>query len=212
LYGNTLKKKGKHQLWGRILQHNTLATRKAETRTKLKQIRASIAADLRTAYSGTITRTLLNLAEIQAARAIFLFISYGNEVHTHELIKHFLNEGKILAVPKILPTKTMIAVAFRCWSDLAPGELGILTPSGEIPYTGDFGVVITPGLGFTTKGHRIGYGRGYYDKWFACHKVNCKIAITFEEQIIDKLPVDDADIMMDMIVTEKRIIRTNRQI
>ena len=192
------------------MQHNTLAFRKAETRARLKQIRDSIAADARTAYSETIKRSLLSLAEVQTAEAIFLFISYGNEVYTHDLLKHFLNAGKILAVPKILPAKTMIAVPFAQWSDLAPGELGILTPSGEIPYTGDFDVVITPGLGFTSAGHRIGYGRGYYDKWFACHKVNHKIAITFDEQIMDKLPVDDADIMMDIIVTEKRIIRTKR--
>lgn len=191
------------------MQHNTLAALKAEIRAKLKQIRASIPADMRTIYSETITRTLLSLAEIQAAHTIFLFISYGNEVHTHELLKYFLNQGKILAVPKILPTKTMIAVPFSRWEDLAPGELGILTPPGEIPYTGDFDVVITPGLGFTPAGYRIGYGRGYYDKWFASHKVNHKIAITFEEQIMDKLPVDDSDVMIDMIVTEKRIIKTN---
>ena len=191
------------------MQHNTLAVRKAETRTKLKQIRASISAEMRTACSETITRTLFSLAEMQAARTIFLFISYGNEVHTHNLLKYLLNEGKILAVPKILPTKTMLAVPFSHWADLAPGALGILTPSGDIPYTGEFDVAITPGLGFTPAGHRIGYGRGYYDKWFASHKVNHKIAITFEEQIMDKLPVDDSDVMMDMIVTEKRIIRTN---
>ena len=191
------------------MQHNTLAVRKAETRAKLKQIRTSISAEMRAAYSESITNTLFSLAEMQTARTIFLFISYGNEVDTHELLKYFLNEGKILAVPKILPTKTMIAVPFGRWSDLVPGELGILTPSGNIPYAGDFDVVITPGLGFTSEGHRIGYGRGYYDKWFASHQVNNKIAITFEEQIMDKLPVDDSDIMMDIIVTEKRIIRTH---
>ncbi len=190
------------------MQHNTLAARKSETRAKLKQIRASIPAEMRTIYSEAITRNLLSLAEIQTARTIFLFISYGNEVHTHELLKYFLNQGKILAVPKILPTKTMIAVPFSRWEDLTPGELGILTPLGEIPYAGDFDVVITPGLGFTPAGHRIGYGRGYYDKWFASHKLNHKIAITFEEQIMDKLPVDDYDVMIDMIVTEKRITKT----
>jgi 5-formyltetrahydrofolate cyclo-ligase len=208
LYGKTLKKKGKHHFWVRILEHTTLAVRKAETRAKLKQIRASIPAEMHTLYSKTITRNLLSLPEMQTARTIFLFISYGNEVYTHELLKYFLNEGKILAVPKILPAKTMIAVPFSRWADLVPGELGILTPSGNIPHAGDFDVVITPGLGFSPEGHRIGYGRGYYDKWFASHKVNHKIAITFEEQIMAKLPVDDSDIMMDIIVTEKRIIKT----
>ena len=188
------------------MDHNTLAARKAEIRAKLKQIRTSIPAEMRTSYSETITRNLLSLAEIQCAKTIFLFISYGNEVYTHDLLKYFLNNGKTLAVPKILPTKTMIAVPFSCWQDLQPGELGILTPPGEIPYAGNFDVAITPGLGFTPAGHRIGYGRGYYDKWFANHEVGHKIAITFEKQVLEQLPVDDHDIMMDMIVTEERII------
>jgi len=189
------------------LEHTPLAARKAEIRTKLKQSRASIPAEIRTSCSQYIQQNLVSLEEIQAANSLFMFISYGNEIHTHDLLKYFLNQGKILAVPKILPSKTMIAVPFNRWEDLIPGELGILTPSRDTPYPGDFDVVITPGLGFTLKGHRIGYGRGYYDKWFASHPVNHKIAICFEEQIVDKLPIDDYDIRMDMIVTEKRITR-----
>jgi 5-formyltetrahydrofolate cyclo-ligase len=136
-----------------------------------------------------------------------LFISYGNEVHTHDLLKYFLKQGKTLAVPKILPEKTMIAVQFSQWEDLIPGELGILTPSGNTPYSGDFDVVITPGLGFTLQGHRIGYGRGYYDKWFASHNARNKIAIAFEAQLVDELPTDETDVPVVIVVTEERVIR-----
>jgi 5-formyltetrahydrofolate cyclo-ligase len=189
------------------LEDTTLAARKADTRAKLKQIRASIPADIRAERSRNIQQKLVDLEEIRAARSIFLFISYGNEVHTHDLLKYFLAQGKTLAVPKILPEKTMIAVPFRSWDDLVPGELGILTPPGNTPCSGGFDVVITPGVGFTLQGHRIGYGRGYYDKWFASHPAKHKIAVCFEEQIVDKLPVDDYDVKVDMIVTEKRITR-----
>jgi 5-formyltetrahydrofolate cyclo-ligase len=158
------------------------------------------------AYSEAIARNLLSLDEVRAASTIFMFISYGTEVYTHELLKYFMSNGKTLAAPKILPSKTMIAVPFSRWEDLAPGQLGILTPSGDSPYPDDFDVAVTPGLGFTPRGDRIGYGRGYYDKWFAGCKVRHKIAVSFEAQLMDTLPVDETDVPVDKIVTEKRTI------
>lgn len=190
------------------MEHTTLTAQKAELRAKLKQIRAAIPAEIRADQSQAIQQKLTNLDEIQTAQSLFLFISYGNEVHTHDLLKYFLKQGKTLAVPKILPEKTMIAVPFSRWEELIPGELGILTPAGDKSCSDNFDVVITPGLGFTLAGHRIGYGRGYYDKWFASHPASHIIAVCFEQQIMDKLPVDDYDIKVDMIVTEKRIIKT----
>jgi 5-formyltetrahydrofolate cyclo-ligase len=189
------------------LEQTTLTAQKAELRAKLKQIRAAIPAEIRADQSQTIQQKLTNLDEIQAAQSIFLFISYGNEIYTHDLLKYFLKQGKTLAVPKILPEKTMIAVQFSQWEDLIPGELGILTPSGNTPYSGDFDVVITPGLGFTQQGHRIGYGRGYYDNWFASHNARNKIAIAFEAQLVDELPTDETDVPVDIVVTEERVIR-----
>lgn len=189
------------------MEQITLAARKAELRARLKQARAAIPADKRSAYSKAIANNLLGLDRVQTAQSIFIFISYGNEVDTHDLLKHFLAEGKTLAVPKILPAKTMIAVPFSRWEDLIPGELGILTPPGNTACPGPFDIVITPGLGFTAGGHRIGYGRGYFDKWFATHRVNHKIAITFETQMVNELPVDETDVPVDIIVTETRVIK-----
>jgi len=52
------------------------------------------------------------------------------------------------------------------------------------------------------------FGRGYYDKWFANNNVQNKIALAFEKQLVDYLPIEDTDIPVDMIVTEKSVIRT----
>ena len=187
---------------------NILADQKTVLRKQLKQIRASIPASRRGAYSENIFNSLIKLKEIIQAMTIFTYISYGNEVDTHHLLKYFLEYGKLIAVPKILPSRTMIAVPFSGWDDLVEGELGILTPAGDEPFSDNIGVAITPGLGFTRTGHRIGYGRGYYDKWFSGNSVTHKIAVTFEAQIMDSLPVTSTDIPVDIIVTEQRIIRT----
>lgn len=187
-------------------QNSKVSQRKSETRKMLKSARASIPEATRMGYANSITEQVLRLDEIRDARLIFVYISYVSEVHTHALIRALLDAGKTLAVPKIVNSDIMKAVTFSSWEDLIPGELGILTPVDSTPCDGPFDVSITPGLGFTLTGHRMGFGRGYYDKWFVQNKVKHKIALAFEAQLVDEIPVEDNDVLMDKIVTEKRVI------
>ena len=181
--------------------------KKAQLRSVLIQRRSQIRAERRTRYSQTIQRRLMNLPEFRTCRSVFCFVSLAEEVDTHGLLDSMLGEGKLLAVPKIVDSKEMIFVPFKYWSELLPGQMGILTPVSTIPYKGGTDICITPGIGFSENGRRLGYGRGCYDKWFATHTVKCKIAIAFECQILDKLPTGTHDIAVDIIVTEERIIR-----
>lgn len=187
-------------------QNDEVSQQKTETRKMLKSRRASIPETTRMDAANSITEQILRLNEIRDARTIFIYISYASEVHTHALIKALLAAGKTLAVPKIVKSDYMQAETFSSWEDLVPGELGILTPTDSTPCNGPFDVAITPGLGFTLSGQRMGFGRGYYDKWFAQNKVRHKIALAFEVQLINEMPVEDTDVPMEKIVTEKRVI------
>ena len=187
-------------------QNDEVNQQKTETRKILKSTRASIPEATRMNAANSITEQILRLNEIRDARTIFIYISYASEVHTHALIKALLAAGKTLAVPKIINSDYMQAETFSSWEDLVPGELGILTPTDSTPCNGPFDVAITPGLGFTLSGQRMGFGRGYYDKWFAQNKVRHKIALAFEVQLINEMPVEDTDVPMEKIVTEKRVI------
>lgn len=188
------------------IENNDLLAQKADIRTRLKQIRASLSPDERQISSRSITQKTLELDAIKTAQRLFIYISYGTEVDTHELIDVLQEQGKSLAVPKIIDSHKMIAVTFTTWNDLEAGQLGILTPKNTTPMNADIDIAITPGLGFTQKGYRIGYGRGYYDKWFAEHPVKHKFALAFEAQILDELPVDEFDIPVNKIITENQII------
>ena len=187
-------------------QNKQVSQQKTETRKMLKIARANIPETSRLDYSNSITKQVLKLDEIKNAGTIFIYISYATEVHTHELIKALLGAGKTLAVPKIVDSDFMEAESFSSWEDLLPGELGILTPATSKPCSGPFDAALTPGLGFTLSGHRMGFGRGYYDKWFAQNKVNHKIALAYEAQLVEDIPVEDTDVPMEKIVTEKRVI------
>lgn len=183
---------------------------KASLRKKLTTQRAEILQEKRRNYAQSITAKILQLPQIITAKNIFIYISYGTEVNTHDLIKNLLMARKKLFAPHITNTPHyMQAMPFRNWTDLRPGPLGILTPAYTTSYHQPFDVAITPGLGFTTLGGRIGYGRGYYDKWFVENTVYHKIALAFETQLVDNIPMETNDVRMDKIITEQRVITIN---
>lgn len=184
----------------------TLAA-KAALRDEIKAARAAMPAALREEASRLIQARLQALPVFQTAESIFLFISYDSEVDTHPLIDALLEAGRRLAVPRIVDKTTMLSVSLQGWDDLQPGQLGILAPVGSTPNEGPFDIVITPGVAFTEAGARLGYGRGYYDRWFQTHQSGCKVALAFESQIVAQLPTDEYDVPVDLIVTERRLIR-----
>jgi 5-formyltetrahydrofolate cyclo-ligase len=104
----------------------------------------------------------------------------------------------------------MLAIEFPGWSALKPGTLGIPAPVSDRAFEGRVDVVITPGVGFTAAGDRLGMGKGYYDRWFAAHDYGLSVAICFECQLVAELPVSETDVPVDLIVTEQRVIRTAR--
>jgi len=184
-----------------------LDQRKAALRERQKQARDALPAELRREYSARIRERLLGLPVLQGAHSVFCFVSHGSEVDTHPLLDWLLQQGKTVVVPKITREQGMIAVPLKGWDDLRPGQLGILTPADSTPYPGGIDVCITPGLGFTETGKRLGYGRGYYDRWFAGHPVASRIAVGFHCQLLDDLPAGERDIPVTMVVTEQRVIR-----
>lgn len=187
-------------------QNNNINQQKINLRNILKAKRAQISPDQRTAYANIIKNKLLELEEIKTAKTVFIYVSYATEVDTRSLITTLFDAGKILAVPKIIDAEKMYAVNFWGWDNLIADHMGILSPDNIEPCHRPFDIAVIPGLGFTSSGQRIGYGLGYYDKWFSCNEVGQKIAIAFEAQLVDVLPTQESDIAMDKIVTEKRVL------
>ena len=181
------------------------AIQKALLRDQLKALRSGLPVTLRAEFSQRITKSLFQLERVKSAHTFFAYISCGAEVETRGIIQRLLEEGKLVTVPKIAAAR-MEAQTFTAWDQLGPGQLGIPTPKAGREYPGPIDVVITPGLGFTAKGHRIGFGRGYYDQWFFLHPTGFKVALAYEVQIIKSIPLDPHDVPVDCIVTEQRVI------
>ena len=183
-----------------------LHEQKLRLRNELKQRRSELPENKRNKMSKQIINFLHEIEDFNQAKNIFCYMSYLSEVETSPLINHFIEQDLTLAVPKIIGNTEMIAVELTHLTDIEPDKMGIMTPKSNQKVSLPFDIAITPGVGFTDKGDRLGYGRGYYDRWFVNNEVKTKIGIAFEAQVVETLPTEETDISLDILVTEERII------
>ncbi len=181
-----------------------LSRQKARLRERLKLARKALPQQQRAEFDQAIHARLR--ARVDHAGAVFCYVSTDIEVNTREVIDRLRMLGKTVLVPKIINMEKMIAVRFEGWEKLRAGQLGILTPENAEEWQSPIDLCITPGLGFTPGGKRIGYGKGYYDQWFAAHPHTARVALCYECQIVDGIPTTETDVAMHQLITEKRII------
>ncbi|NMA86013.1 MAG: 5-formyltetrahydrofolate cyclo-ligase [Tissierellia bacterium] len=164
--------------------------------------------------SSKIKNRLFQLEEFKSANFIFSFISFGDEIHTHDIIKETLAMNKRVGVPISIdkPRKLLVSEIKDFNEELEIGYYNILAPKKEferIVPPDLINLVLVPGLAFDSDGYRTGYGGGYYDRFFAdANKNMVKIGLCFDLQIVSKVPRDIYDIPVDYIITEDRIIKT----
>ncbi len=184
---------------------------KNEIRKSIKDLKKHLPESDQKGYSERILEQLYNIPEFKKCKMIFSYVSFNQEVITTSLIKTAFEHGKKTAVPKIT-NEGMKFFFINSFEDLKPGVLGILEPTTKeeaIPAPLEENLVIVPGLAFDEHKNRIGYGKGYYDSFFAKYQSYplIKIALAYDFQILKKVPADDFDIKVDSIITQCGIIR-----
>ena len=165
--------------------------------------------------SALIADKLYSLPAYAQADKIMFFIDFGSEVSTRSMVEETINRGKLALAPKALPkTRELIPSQILDWdSDLVPGAYNIPEPRDDSlrPCNpGDIDLLIVPGVAFDLKGNRLGYGGGYYDRFFLMLKPGVLlVALVFDLQIQPEIPVEEWDRRVDLVITEKRIIEAN---
>lgn len=166
--------------------------------------------------SNKIKENFFSLKEVWKAEKIMIYVSFKSEARTREIILDLLKRKKTVVVPVIDLKKEKIYLSrlkdFQ--KELIPGKLGIFQPLKEFFRSfnpKELDLVVVPGIAFDEKGNRIGFGKGYYDKFLLSlpKKVHV-IGLAFEEQIGEKLACKKHDVVMHKIVTEKRIIECKK--
>jgi 5-formyltetrahydrofolate cyclo-ligase len=161
----------------------------------------------RTTASEVICARLRVLPRWQQAASVLLFVPLKDEPDVWPLIKEVLAVGRALALPRYDAARQAYGA---CWvrdldRDLVTGRFGILEPVPALPAiaTPAVDLVLAPGLAFDAEGHRLGRGKGYYDRLLAEVK-GWRCGVTFEFQIAPEIPAEPHDVRMDGLITEEQ--------
>lgn len=188
-----------------------LLQEKQELRNVAKQRRAAIPASERLRASAAIQACVLKLAVFRQAKSVHSYVSFRDEVATLDLIAAALQAGKQVVAPRVAQESRFLQhYALTSLAGLRPGRFGILEPdpaSCEAVAPQNIDLVLVPGLAFDRRGNRLGYGKGYYDRFLSTTAAP-RIALAFDEQLFARIPAGHADIRVDAIVTPSQIITT----
>lgn len=145
------------------------------------------------------------------SKNIFVYVSTEIEVDTITLIKYCLLNKKRAFVPLCnADDSTMEFYEINSLNDLHKGYYGIMEPESDCmkkAVPDNESLMIVPGLSFSSSGYRLGYGKGFYDKYLSQHKCTT-IGLCYDEFLNENLPMDQHDIPVDFIVTDNNIIKT----
>ncbi len=145
----------------------------------------------------------------QSSRTIMTYVDFQNEVETKSMISRALNEGKVIAVPLCGPNVSLVPVKIESLDNLEPGTKGILEPKKiDTIDAKKLDLVLMPGVAFDRSCNRVGYGLAYYDRFLTqLSPATMIIALAYDFQVVESLPIEEHDQKVNLIITEKGIIR-----
>lgn len=176
---------------------------KKAIRKRILEARATLSCEEQAKRSDMITEKVIHHPFFLGSDCIYCYVDYYAEVHTRRIIEAAWKLNKKVAVPKI-DKDTMNFYYLNCFSDLQEGYRGISEPFGALRANDSNALVIMPGVAYDKTRHRIGYGKGFYDKFLANHHGHT-IALGYELQVIASIPSEEHDFCPDILITEDTI-------
>ena len=152
-----------------------------------------------------IMKNVLSMPEFRSAGVVFAYCSVGRECATRGIIENAAKQGKTVALPRSAPQGVMDFADSSQGLHLA--RFGIPEPEAGETVQWEDALMIMPGVAFDRKGHRVGYGGGFYDRFLEKHKGIKRVAAAFEFQMFEEVPTEPTDISPEIVVTEKEILR-----
>jgi 5-formyltetrahydrofolate cyclo-ligase len=172
-----------------------MITREKQTlRQKMREALAGLPN--KAEFSQLIARSLRSLPFWESARVIYGYSPLGSEP---EWRGDFVDANKQIAYPRVVGD----AMLFFCSERFEKGALGTWEPVGEV-LAPPADLILVPGVAFDTSGHRLGRGKGYYDRWLAERGSARAVGVCFECQIVTEVPREPHDVRVDLVLTEKR--------
>lgn len=182
---------------------------KKEIRSRLKKQRSLLGADECHNMSHEIYKRLTALELDRDYDNILLYSAIRNEVNTDEYFACLINKAKRIYYPRVCGDE-MSFYRVRCLDELNCGSFNINEPDMTDEYTEADGraLMIVPGLGFSYTGYRIGYGKGFYDRYlssFTKRDTVMAVGVGYDFQLLSSMTFEDEyDVPLDGVITDKR--------
>jgi len=192
--------------------------RKRQLRYEFLKKRDNLSRKRIESKSQKIEKGLFALPDFQRAKTVMFYVSFRSEVETDRMIRKALGMGKRLVVPAVDGERIVLAEVKNFEKELTEGRFGIREPKKEFRRRVDarqIDLVVVPGVVFDRWGGRLGYGRGYYDRFLRSKSIPSRrgrwrqcslVGLAFDLQIARKIPLGENDVRVHKIVTESGVI------
>ena len=178
---------------------------KKKLRIKAKGIRKGLSVEERKQAAQMICSQLVEWFEKSQISRVYCYYPLGNEANILELTRELLKKGIAIAFPKVFGEDMIFYEIHDFEYDFAEGSFHIMEPCTEEIADWPDACVLVPGLGFDLAGNRLGYGKGYYDRYFSTHEYQKLIGVAYEASVFEQLPSQGRDLKMDFLCTEERL-------
>lgn len=192
-----------------IFRKLSISTNKATQRKKIRDYKKLVPITTQNEMSNAICKRLLTHPLVVSSDTILLYWSLPDEVNTHALIEELKHLGKTILLPKVISDTEMTIHEYLGASSMSEGAFGIQEPTTpSIPLNDLTDIIenhnivsIIPGMAFDKSNHRLGRGKGYYDRLLNKFPSLYKIGVCYPFQLLDHIPADAHDITMNEVVT-----------
>ena len=177
---------------------------KKELRRYIREQKRHVTSQQLGEMSLSIMSSVLTHPRVQEADTILMYHSLPDEVDTHSALDQLLAMGKKVLLPKVVSDTEMTIHEYTGQNSLKPSEpYGILEPTTpELSIINcQLSIAIVPGMAFDKQGHRLGRGKGYYDRFLSQIPNIYKIGVCFTFQMLESIPSESTDVVMDEVIT-----------
>ena len=179
---------------------------KASLRQQLMSQRRCLSVDSYCQQSQQVKNIVSGKQCFLEAQTIALYSPICGEVDILNIFEDAKKRGKSICFPRVVSSDLQFSEVSSL-EDLVPGAFGVLEPAHHLPSLVDsIDLMFVPGVGFDLQGNRLGYGKGFYDRWLAANRPKTTIGLAFDFQVLACLPTETHDQRMNFIATETRFI------
>lgn len=191
-----------------IEESSALQKRKQELRTKMLAMRRALSTEIIEDWSASLVKQIISLQEYKSARRIMAFLAMKGEANLDWFIQYALQEGKEIYIPVCKQNRQMEAGRLTDMNHFQKGPMGLrnLPDDYSVLCPEELDLVLIPAVACSPDYKRLGMGAGYYDRFLSRISHEKRVAVIWDFQMTDLIPVEPHDEKVAKIVTEKRII------